>query len=327
MGAAIGAATSDSGAGDAENELVSSCEQYSHCHVSEEQNGIMRSTADGMRSQSCPWCGSNRALEWFDEPGTNARDHYRCIHCTCVEIVVHPAAIMRADKAHCAKAPAHLLRAVRVGRAAGSIEMHCSGCERREDYCPEASNRLPVLQRQLVRTSEDSMLRAHRRHCHVHDFHTSFTVACSSVNARPVPCVARFTQHSGQAAFWFEGSGKDTMIVADSGLFASPKLDVVNATCLQVGETHTVGTLCIPPMMALIDVAELLVAADVVLTYVHIGSTLSMSEAAAPYRAAAAYRFAGTHEYYTNECNVDELSFEVRFKCDGQIVVVGVPAA
>lgn len=126
---------------------------FARCHVSPDSEAEMRGIADQMRSPSCPWCKSSTPLEWFSKPGTHCRDHYRCAvrgesGCGYEEVVVHPAGIMRADRARCLSgAAAHHLCRVDNGHTE-IMELRCAGCsflERRPvaaARCNDATSRL-----------------------------------------------------------------------------------------------------------------------------------------------------------------------------------------
>ena len=186
------------------------------------------------------------------------------------------------------------------------------------------ADRAPAV-RKITRDGNLSMLHEHRGHCSVWDFHTEHAVSAipDDDGARPVEYLKHFVQNDGRPAFYFLGTGDDTKVAADARMFASSELKVADATRLARGATAAVGRLALPPTMPLASVAELLVAADVVLTYMHIGSELAMEERP-PDGKGAAFVFQGSHEYFTNERNVDQLHFEIRFHENGDVTVSGL---
>ena len=105
-------------------------------------------------------------------------------------------------------------------------------------------------------------------------------------------------------------------------------LTVADVNRMSRGESITVGKLALPTASPLQELVALLVHADVILTYAHLGSAMTMEpslmpEATVPPSAnEARFAFEGSHEYYTNERNVDSFSFEVAISNAGEIVVV-----
>ena len=183
-----------------------------------------------------------------------------------------------------------------------------------------SSNPSTVL---IERSSDASMLREHRRHCSVHDFHTAFVVATIAATARPVPYLESFAaESSGRAVFWFDGEADATRVVADSAVFAPEELRVATAANMAPGDSVIVGRLVMPPAMPLLKMVELLITADVILTYAHIGSTLTVEQRSTSADGCETFAVKGSHEYYTNERNVDELAFEVQVHADGMVVVL-----
>ena len=188
------------------------------------------------------------------------------------------------------------------------------------------ADRPPVVaqSRKITRSGDESMLREHRGHCSVWDFHTQHAVAAiADEGARPVEYLKHFVQNDGRPAFYFVGTGDATTVAADALMFASAELTVADATRIARGASATVGRLAMPPTMPLARVAELLVASDVVLTYMHLGSELAMEQQPDDGKGTA-FTFKGTHEYMTNERNVDPLLFELRFHDSGDITVAGL---
>ena len=174
--------------------------------------------------------------------------------------------------------------------------------------------------RRVERSSGLSMLREHRRHTTVHDFHTAVAVSAISGAAQPVEYLQNFVQSDGRAVFWFEGEGASARVVADANVFAADQLTVVDATRLQRGETSRVGSLRMPAVLPLDVMAELLVTADVVRTYIHEGSSLTMDLLSAD-ASSTAFRFSGTHKFFTNRRHLEPVNFEVRFDHEGNVTV------
>lgn len=135
----------------------------------------------------------------------------------------------------------------------------------------------------------------------------------------PVAHTARF-QVAGRPVVWF--TPDRTAVVVDAALFGD--LAVVDATSIAAGTTAAVGTVTPAARAALGDrgVVELLVEADVVRIYAHIGGELCLREETT---VAGAYmaRFAGEHVYFTNDENHAPLAFDVTIAADGAISVAG----
>jgi hypothetical protein len=101
-------------------------------------------------------------------------------------------------------------------------------------------------------------------------------------------------------------------------------LRVVDVTGLAEGARAEVGVVTDAARKTLGErgVVELLVLADVVLTYAHIGSEVCLVSEG---RDAGAYtaRFVGEHTYFTSRENTGRLAFAVTIAADGAIVAVG----
>ena len=121
----------------------------------------------------------------------------------------------------------------------------------------------------------------------------------------------------GQPLFWLTPSLAE--VVVDNRVFGD--LTVVNATFLGGGERVVVGKLnrqdALPPR----KMAELLITADVVLTWAHIGSELALVKERTDNGWVGV--FEGTHTYYTNDENIDPVEFELFIETDGTLAVVG----
>jgi len=94
----------------------------------------------------------------------------------------------------------------------------------------------------------------------------------------------------------------------------------VDATSLRGTKAHAVGRLLVAGTPPLLTVCHLLIQADVILTWAHIGSKLTLSNER---RVDGFWRVdvSGTHEYYTNERNEDRVAFTVQVDKKGYIVV------
>lgn len=127
-------------------------------------------------------------------------------------------------------------------------------------------------------------------------------------------------QVDGQPVLWFTPA-RDAAVVADT---AFGDVKVVDATSISAGEEAAVGRVLPAARTALGDrgVVQLLVEADAVLIYAHIGGEICLVEEKAEGGAYTA-RFTGEHVYFTNEENHDALAFEVHIAPDGAITVRG----
>jgi hypothetical protein len=169
----------------------------------------------------------------------------------------------------------------------------------------------------LHREATHSVLEAMRRRGVCRDFPTAFSAAAINESQDPVPLLESY-KVEGRPVFWFAKVGLS--VVVDRRVFGG--LKVVDATSLAVGEVQDIGRLTLPAKLPLPDVAVLLVTADVVLTYAHIGSSLSMvcGEEDGAFRA----EFTGHHVYYTTEENRESLHFEVRIGPLGEMAATGL---
>ncbi len=115
---------------------------------------------------------------------------------------------------------------------------------------------------------------------------------------------------------------KDGAAVVDTAVFGP--LSRVDAT--NPPDTWApVGRLAAPDGVDLGAAVRLLVQADLVLTWAHIGSELTLTPVAAPPpKARGAWRLRGTHTYFTNTENTDEIDVGVVVSEDG-LVLVGPP--
>ena len=152
------------------------------------------------------------------------------------------------------------------------------------------------------------------------DFATGYaSAAIDPASHVAVKHTSRF-QVGGQPVLWFTPD-RQAAVVASS---AFGDLAVVDATSIMPGAEAAVGRVTPEARAALGDrgVVELLLEADAVLIYAHIGGEVCLVEEQA---ADGAYRakFTGEHVYFTNEENRDPLAFEVRIAPDGAISVHG----
>jgi len=116
-----------------------------------------------------------------------------------------------------------------------------------------------------------------------------------------------------KSAVWAQ---KDGGLFVDQALFGA--LTVARATQIKTGEVMKVGRIANPS--AVPDSTTLirqLVSSNIIMTFAHTGSKLCVR--ATP----TGVLVNGTHTYYTNEENVDELSFSVDIDPTGLITVTG----
>ncbi|MCR9159081.1 MAG: hypothetical protein ACE37F_09835 [Nannocystaceae bacterium] len=137
---------------------------------------------------------------------------------------------------------------------------------------------------------------------------------------QPVDVVKAF--EVGKAPFlWFTPDFSEAVVNA----VVLTELTVVDGTSLSPGKRARVGALTELGLSKIVsrDFVEFLVRADVIQTYMHIGSTVCMYD---EQNDAAGYRIAvtGEHTYFTNEENVDAFGFEVVIGPGGDIAVVGI---
>lgn len=127
----------------------------------------------------------------------------------------------------------------------------------------------------------------------------------------------------GSPVFFFTPQG-DKLVV---DVTAFSKLIPVNATRLSKGEQRTIGTLLRTAPKALWNIdtlVEALLRADVIRSYLHIGSELRVVGAGAIEPAGQRLELSGEHRYFTNEENIEPLHFSVDLLGDGTIVVMGL---
>ena len=163
------------------------------------------------------------------------------------------------------------------------------------------------------------------------DFPTRYPAAYLDPDAdHPVELVARF-EVGATPLLWFTADFSEAVVNAA----VLSELAIVDATGLAVDQQATIGRLTELGLGHLRgaawastglggrELAEFLLAAGVVQTWVHIGSELCLlaeHDDEHGYRA----RFTGEHEYYTNEANLDPLGFELVVTAAGSITIVGV---
>jgi hypothetical protein len=118
--------------------------------------------------------------------------------------------------------------------------------------------------------------------------------------------------------FWL-AAARDAVVV-DERWFSD--LACVHATGLDAGQRVAIGHLKKADALKPIRVAEMLIVADVILTWAHIGSELKLVRTASGDTGWSG-DFQGTHTYFTNEKNIDPVSFRVHIASDGALSVEG----
>ena len=116
----------------------------------------------------------------------------------------------------------------------------------------------------------------------------------------------------GKAAVWASEEGK---LFVDKALFGP--LKVARPDILGRGEQVHVGQLLATESVDTIDLIRQLMVSNIIMTFAHIGSELCIEP------TSTGISVTGTHTYYTNEKNVDELSFRVDIDPSGLITVTG----
>lgn len=167
---------------------------------------------------------------------------------------------------------------------------------------------------------EDSVLREHRTHAKVDDFHERYRAEAITEQHAPVEAVARF-QIDHRPLVWLTPDKSD--VVVDGERLS--ELTVVDAA-LGLDAPRTLGALKLP----LADAAtagldgrgllEALIRAGAIRTYMHIGASLCLVRESSD-RGGYQARVEGTHEYYTNEQNIDDVAFTFEVTADGTLTV------
>lgn len=123
---------------------------------------------------------------------------------------------------------------------------------------------------------------------------------------------------AGDPVFWLAPDGR--AFVVDERWFSD--LAVVDVNRLSPGDERAVGTLRLLGVVEPRDLARLLLQADVILTWAHIGSTVQLIDEAQDVRGWRG-RFEGSHEYFTSSRNVRAFAFDLCVDHDGAVRVVG----
>lgn len=174
---------------------------------------------------------------------------------------------------------------------------------------------MPVLLT-LERDSNTSLLSEQRRlGPAMHDFAESYSAAAIDARYTPMKTTGAFTV-DGNPLFFL--TPERDAVVVDQRVFSD--LRCVEPMRLKAKETASIGTVRQP--MPPRDLARLLITADVVRTYIHIGSQLALVEESTD-ETGWTGAFEGTHTYFTNEENVDRVAFSLRVGADGLLSVVG----
>jgi len=116
----------------------------------------------------------------------------------------------------------------------------------------------------------------------------------------------------GKAAVWISEEGR---LFVDKTMFGP--LKVARPDILSRGDRVQVGQLLHSGSVDSVALIRQLMVANIIMTFAHIGSELCMES------TVTGIAVTGTHTYYTNEKNVDELSFRVDIDPSGFITVTG----
>jgi hypothetical protein len=170
----------------------------------------------------------------------------------------------------------------------------------------------------ITRDSDTSLLEEQRGlGPPLHDFPKQYSAVSVKDTMVAMQTTAAFKVQS-HPVFWL-AEARDAVVVDDR---AFSDLVCVDATGLDAGKKVAIGQFLQPTEMAPRKLAEMLITADVILTWAHIGSELSLTEETSDTDGWAGH-FEGTHTYFTNEENVDPLDFWVRVSSKGELVVEG----
>jgi hypothetical protein len=124
------------------------------------------------------------------------------------------------------------------------------------------------------------------------------------------PLKAGGTGPGGNPLFWLDEVG---VPFVDARVFGA--LQAVSIPSLSSPATVTVGRLVFSPAPSSLTVIRQLIEADVIGTYVHLESTLCLSE------ISGGVHVTGTHTYVTDTDNTDPLDFRVIIDATGHIRV------
>lgn len=171
----------------------------------------------------------------------------------------------------------------------------------------------------LSRDSNNAILDEQRsRGPHLFDFPKAFEAL--DVSAMSPMKTTEALPVDGGNAFWL--SEDRARVVVDERRFSD--LTVVTAFMLDPYEQAIVGTHRLtdtPPL----TIATLLITADVIHTWAHIGSELAMSNERIAEDGTWSVDVRGSHVYFTNEENEDPVNFTVHIDPQNQISVTGLP--
>lgn len=116
----------------------------------------------------------------------------------------------------------------------------------------------------------------------------------------------------GKPVVWARSNGE---LFVDEQLMGP--LTVVHATRIQSGQVMKVGTVVNPSSLDAVELIRQLMVSNVITTFLHIGSELCLK----PTPTGVSVK--GTHTYFTNKKNVDEIAFSVELDSAGLITVTG----
>lgn len=153
----------------------------------------------------------------------------------------------------------------------------------------------------------NSVLGEHRRiGTGAHDFAESYPATDVSNLQLPVQVTDAF-QIESRPLLWFNAD--KTKVVCDQNVFPNG-LTVVDVTKMRVGDRESIGVISAAAFEALgvRDLANFLIHAGVVQTWIHIEARLQLTEI-----SPNSVSFEGAHTYFTNQENTEALAFEIEF--------------
>lgn len=170
----------------------------------------------------------------------------------------------------------------------------------------------------IIRTGQDeSVLHEHRRvGSGADDFTKRYPASRISTDQTPVGVIKRFAV-AGKPLLWFNRD--KTEVVCDQDVFPNG-LQVADATNLAAGKTVEVGRIDRKALeeLGILKLSEFLIRSCAVQTWVHLESTLTLSDS-----TANSTSFRGSHLYFTNQENNAPLAFTIHVDETGVITVTG----
>lgn len=140
---------------------------------------------------------------------------------------------------------------------------------------------------------------------------------------QPVKVVESF-QIGQTPLLWFRADLSEAVVNAA----VLEALTVVDGTRIRPGERAQIGALTELGLGKIggRELAHFLLRADVVHTYVHIGSSVCLVEESTGPDGSYRGRFTGEHTYFTNEENVDAFGFWLELDAEGKLFIEGAKA-